>query len=134
VSLALSTLIFEWRRYLAAVIALAFSGLLILAEVGMFVGIGKSFTATIDRSPADIIVMAPKAESLINDSSGLPRRVMPLVYLDPEVMQVKDLAGTGGMFRTYPNAKVKKVQMKWVQMMAVDLEPGAVTWPTDYGP
>ena len=62
-SLALSTLIYEWRRYLAAVIALAFSGLLILAEVGMFVGIGKSFTATIDRSPADIIVTAPGCRS-----------------------------------------------------------------------
>ena len=38
-SLALATLIYEWRRYLAAVIALAFSGLLILAQVGMFTGI-----------------------------------------------------------------------------------------------
>ena len=40
-SLALATLIYEWRRYMAAVIALAFSGLLILAQVGMFTGIVK---------------------------------------------------------------------------------------------
>ena len=40
-SLALATLIYEWRRYLAAVVALAFSGLLVLAQVGMFMGIGK---------------------------------------------------------------------------------------------
>ena len=46
-SLALATLIYEWRRYLAAVIALAFSGLLILAEVGMFTGIVKGVTANI---------------------------------------------------------------------------------------
>ena len=30
-SLALATLIYEWRRYLAAVIALAFSGMMVLA-------------------------------------------------------------------------------------------------------
>ena len=39
-SLALATLLYEWRRYMAAVVALAFSGLLVLAQVGMFVGIG----------------------------------------------------------------------------------------------
>ena len=35
-SLALSTLLYEWRRYMAAIVALAFSGLLVLAQVGMF--------------------------------------------------------------------------------------------------
>ena len=132
-SLALATLIYEWRRYLAAVIALAFSGLLILAEVGMFVGIGKSFTATIDRSPADIIVTAPHSESLMNGDTSLPRRILPLIYLDPEVVQVADLAGSGAAFRNVPKAG-EKVKQDYVQLLAVDLQPGAVTWPTDYGP
>jgi len=132
VSLALATLIYEWRRYLAAVIALAFSGLLILAEVGMFVGIGKSFTATIDRSPADIFVIAPRAESLMNDDASLPRRIMPLIYLHPQVVQVSDMAGSGAMFRNFPKGG-EKVKQNYVQLMAVDLDPGAVTWPTDYG-
>ena len=133
-SLALSTLIYEWRRYMAAVIALAFSGLLVLAEVGMFVGIGKSFTATIDRSPADIIVMSPKSESMMNGNSGLPRRIKPLLYMHPEVRQVADLDGNGASFRSAAAAaaKAKKVEQKYVQIMAVDLQPGAVTWPTDY--
>ncbi len=52
-SLALSTLIYEWRRYLAAVIALSVAGLLVLAMTGMFMGMSKTFTATIDRSPAE---------------------------------------------------------------------------------
>ena len=46
-SLALSTLLYEWRRYMAAVMALALSGLLVLAMTGVFIGIGKGFTATI---------------------------------------------------------------------------------------
>jgi putative ABC transport system permease protein len=126
-------LIYEWRRYLAAVIALAFSGLLILAEVGMFVGIGKSFTATIDRSPADIMITAPRAESLMNENAGLPRRIMPLIFLHPEVVQVADMAGSGAMFRNFPPPG-QKVKQEYVQLLAVDLEPGAVTWPTDFGP
>jgi putative ABC transport system permease protein len=135
VSLALSTLIYEWRRYLAAVIALAFSGLLILAEAGMFVGMGKSFTATIDRSPADIMLTAPKSESLINGgNTGLPRRIRPLVYMHPDVLRVDDLAGNGAVFRNLNPTKGKKTQQDFVQIMAVDLEPGAVTWPTDYTP
>ena len=132
-SLALSTLIYEWRRYMAAVIALAFSGLLILAEVGMFVGIGKSFTATIDRSPAEIIVMGPKSESLINGGSGLPRRFMPMLFLDPDVMQVADLDGNGANFRNIATDKTAKKKQTGVQIMAVDLQPGAGTWPNDYG-
>jgi len=35
-SLALATLLYEWKRYSAAMAALAFSGLLVLAQVGMF--------------------------------------------------------------------------------------------------
>ena len=40
-SLALVTLLYEWRRYSAAMVALAVAGLLILAQVGMFTGIVK---------------------------------------------------------------------------------------------
>ena len=58
-SLALSTLLFEWRRYMAAVMALALSGLLVLAMTGVFIGIGKGFTAQIERSSADVIITNP---------------------------------------------------------------------------
>ena len=134
-SLALSTVIYEWRRYLAAVIALAFSGLLVLAQVGMFTGIGKAFTATIDRSRADIFVLPSSSTSLMN-SGGLPRRVMPLLYMNPQVVEVADMDGDGAMFT---NPKMKKDAAKkgersreYVQIMAVDTEPGSVTLPTDY--
>ncbi len=87
-SLALSTLIYEWRRYMAAVVALAFSGLLVLAFAGMFMGMGKSFTATIDRSAADVMVLAPGATRLFNGPSGVPRRIIPSIYRHPDVAVV----------------------------------------------
>jgi len=130
-SLALSTVIYEWRRYMAAVVALAFSGVLILAQVGMFMGMGKAFTATINRSRADVFVIAPKATSLINGPSGLPRRIEPLIYMDPEVVQVADMADNGARFANQPKDNTPHKQ-EYVDVQAVDTEPGALTLPTDY--
>jgi putative ABC transport system permease protein len=128
-SLALSTVLYEWRRYLAAVAALAFSGLLILAQVGMFTGIGKSFTSAIDRSRAEIFVLPPKADSLMN-TGGLPLRLMPLIYLDPAVVRVADMADDGGLFSNLGH-KDEKVR-EYVNISAVDTAPGALTLPTDF--
>jgi len=77
-SLALSTLLFEWRRYMAAVMALALSGLLVLAMTGVFIGIGKGFTAAIERSRADVIIMQPGATQLFGGGMAVPRRFIPL--------------------------------------------------------
>jgi len=132
-SLALSTLIYEWRRYMAAVVALAFSGLLVLAQVGMFIGIGQAFSATIDRSPADIMVLGPKAEGLFNGGASLPARILPTVFMHPEVAQVRDMDGDGGMWRV-PAKEGGKPKQEFVQIMTVDPYPGSVTLPTDFKP
>ena len=131
-SLALATLIYEWRRYLAAVIALAFSGLLILAQVGMFTGIVQAATATIDRSRAELMVLPAKSESLINSgSNGLPRRLLPQMYLHPEVVSVAAMDGGGGRWMNTPEEGEKQVT-QFVQVDVVDPVPGAVTLPVDY--
>ena len=141
-SLALSTLLFEWRRYMAAVMALALSGLLVLAMTGVFIGIGKGFTATIERSSADIIVMQPGAKNLMSGPSGVPRRFIPLVYNHPDVVEVQPLDGAGGSFQSIKNvdptmsqadrAKQGAPRQQFVQTSIIDTTPGAVTIPTDY--
>jgi len=130
-SLALSTLIYEWRRYMAAIVALAFAGLLVLAFVGLFMGIGKAFTATIDRSPAQIMILGPKAEALFNGGAGVPRRIMPQIYMHPEVLEVSNLDGNGALWMNHPE-KGEKVKREFVQTMVVDPDVGAVTLPTDF--
>lgn len=131
-SLALSTLLYEWRRYMAAIVALAFSGLLVLAQVGMFMGIGAAFTATIDRARADVMVLAPGATGLFNGGpSGVPRRVMPLVYQHPDVTAVADLDGSGGRWQNIVEDGAPR-KMEFVNVTAIDAVPGAVTVPTDY--
>lgn len=141
-SLALSTLLFEWRRYMAAVMALALSGLLVLAMTGVFIGIGKGFTATIERSSADIIIMQPGATSLMGGPSGVPRRFIPLAYRNPQVIEVQPLDGAGGSFQSVKNvdptmsqadrARQRAPRQQFVQAGIIDTTPGAVTIPTDY--
>lgn len=132
-SLALSTLFYEWRRYTAAIAALALSGLLILAEVGMFTGIVRGITATIDRSRADIIIMGPKVTAMVNSGpgTGVPERIAPLIYLNPNVTEVQSLAGNGAMWMNKP-ANGAKPKQDFVQIWTVDTRPGAVTLPVDY--
>lgn len=132
-SLALSTLIYEWRRYTAAVVALAFSGLLILAQVGMFTGIVQGITATIDRSRADIIIMGPKVTAMVDSGpgTGVPARIQPLIYLNPNVSEVQSLQGNGSMWMNNPPPGAKR-KTDFVQIWTVDTQPGAVTLPVDY--
>lgn len=141
-SLALSTLLFEWRRYAAAIMALALSGLLVMAMTGVFIGIGKGFTAQIERSRADIIVMQPGAKSLMSGPSGVPRRFIPLVYNHVEVAEVQPLDGAGGSFQSVKlvdptmsqadRARQGAPRQQFVQASIIDTTPGAVTIPTDY--
>jgi putative ABC transport system permease protein len=141
-SLALSTLLFEWRRYMAAVMALALSGLLVLAMTGVFIGIGKGFTAQIERSGADIIVMQPGAKSLMGGPSGVPRRFIPLVYNNTEVVEVKPLDRGWGQFQSVKNydptmsqadrARQGAPRQEQVSVQIIDTTPGSVTIPTDY--
>jgi putative ABC transport system permease protein len=130
-SLALATLIYEWRRYLAAIIALACAGLLVLSFIGLFAGILKGATATIERSRADIMILAPKSESLVNSSNGLPVRIKPLIYLNPDVVEVGTLEGRGAQWVNTPGPGQKQITT-FVGINVVDTRQGAVTLPTDY--
>src|SRR5262245_34873556 len=99
-SLALSTLLYEWRRYLAAAISLALAGVLMLALSSFLIGMLNTMTVTIDRSRAEIVVMQADSVSIGPGGGGasLPRRVMPLVYQHPDVVEVQDVPGTMGQF------------------------------------
>ncbi|MES1197001.1 MAG: ABC transporter permease [Pseudomonadota bacterium] len=125
-SLALSTLIFEWRRYMAAVVALSAAGVLVLGLSGLFVGLISGYTATIDRSRADIMILPPDAKSLLN-SGGMPARIMPMIYQHPDVTEVRDLDGDWGRF--YGPGKKDPEN---VNASIIDPIPGAVTLPTDF--
>ena len=131
-SLALATLIYEWRRYLAAVIALAFCGMMVMAFSGMFAGIIHTEFATWERSRADLIILPADVKSLVNSNASLPARVKPLIYLHPEVVDAEEIGEDGGMFVNTPKGGQKQVQ-RFVQIFSVEPTPGSVSMPTDMG-
>jgi putative ABC transport system permease protein len=130
-SLALSTLIYEWRRYLAAVIALAVAAVLVLSLTGMFMGVSKSFTATVDRSPGEVMILAPQAESLFSNNSGQPRRIIPKIYGNPSVTEVQALNFNFAFWSNFPK-EGQVAKSEGVQIIMVDPLPGAVTLPKDF--
>jgi putative ABC transport system permease protein len=133
VSLALATLIYEWRRYLAAIIALAVAGLLVLALTGMFAGMVRSFTATVERSPAEVMVLAAEADTLFANNAGLPRRLIPEIYRQPGVEEVQPLDFGFAMWNNYPkDGQTEK--STGVQITILDPTPGSVNLPSDFGP
>jgi putative ABC transport system permease protein len=130
-SLALSTLIYEWRRYLAAVIALAVAGLLVLAMTGMWMGLSKSFTATVDRSPAAVMVLPPTADSLFSNNSGQPRRIIPSIFAHADVLDVQALNINWAQWSNFPRDG-QPAKSDGVQVLIVDPVRGAVTLPEDF--
>ena len=101
-SLALATLIHEFPRYLAAITALALSGLIVLFEVGVFAGIIHSDLAMSERSPAEIVIMPAKMSSVVNSNVSLPARVEPQIYMNPDVMLVASSESNGGKWLNTP--------------------------------
>jgi len=67
--LARKTLIHEWPRFLPAVVAVAFSGLLLLAQASLGLGIFGNAAVYITASDADIWIGSPGTQSI---DQGLP--------------------------------------------------------------
>lgn len=64
VSLARSSLIYEWRRYLAAVLAVTFAGLLVLVQLALLLGMFSTVSVVIDDSNAQLWIGFRNTESV----------------------------------------------------------------------
>jgi len=131
-SLALATLIHEWRRYLAAVLALAFSGVLILTMVGLMVSLVQSLTSTLVNSRADLVIMPPRMESMIGSFDILlPRRIAPRIYLSSDVEGLGSWEQSGASWQNIPGPG-RPLRQVYVRVSVVDPGPGSVTLPRDF--
>lgn len=64
VSLARSGLLYEWRRYLAAVLATTFAGLLVLVQLALLLGMFGTVSVVIDDSSAPLWIGFRNTESV----------------------------------------------------------------------
>lgn len=88
VALARKTLIYEWRRFVPAIVAIGFAGLLQLLQAGLVLGIFSSASVYITGSSADLWVGYPDTQS-VNLGRSIDPNVEMRLRMDPEVQQVE---------------------------------------------
>ena len=88
VGLARKTLIYEWRKFLPAALAVAFSGLLLLMMTALMFGIFSSAGVYVSRSDGDIWAGYPGTQS-VELGRPVPRDTEMWLRMDPAVVQVE---------------------------------------------
>jgi len=89
ISLARSSLIYEWRRYLAAVFALGFSALLLYIQTGLMLGYSISMTAILNNSQADIWISDQRLKTFEWGAGLNPSQNECYLRMHPEILSVK---------------------------------------------
>ena len=85
---ALSTIWFERQRFLPAVLAVAFSAVLIAVQAGLMLGLFSMISMPVDQSLADVWVGYPGVRS-VDLGRPIPERWVSRVSAQPEVERVE---------------------------------------------
>ena len=88
VALARKTLIHEWRRFLPAILAVGFAGLLQLLQAALVLGIFGSASVYITGSSADLWAGYPGTQS-VNLGRPISEDVAMRLRMDPDVTKVE---------------------------------------------
>ncbi|MBI1398381.1 MAG: FtsX-like permease family protein [Betaproteobacteria bacterium] len=95
VALARKTLIYEWRRFLPAVLAVGFAGLLQLLQAALVLGIFGGAAVYITCSDADVWVGYPGTQS-VDQGHPISPDVAILLHMDPQVDRVESFLWVNG--------------------------------------
>jgi putative ABC transport system permease protein len=98
-SLALKTLIYDWRRFTPAVVAVAFSGLLVLMQAAIILGIFSLSSLYVTRSDADLWIGFPGVQSLDLGRPIAPRAEL-FAWMNPHVQRLEPFLWGSGEWRT----------------------------------
>ncbi len=98
VALARKTLIYEWRRFLPAMLAVGFAGLLQLLQIALVLGIFGSTSLYITGSSADIWVGYPGTQS-VGQGRAIDADVESRILMDPAVLRVEPYLWVDGDWR-----------------------------------
>lgn len=98
VPLARKTLVHEWRRFLPSALAVAFSGVLLLVQAALVLGIFNSAAVYIKKSGGDLWVGYPGTQS-IELGRPIPHDAEIRLRMDPEVIRVEPFRWIDGDWR-----------------------------------
>jgi putative ABC transport system permease protein len=116
---ALKTLLFDWRRFAPAAVAVGFSGLLVLLQAGLILGVFSLASVYVTKSSADLWVGFPGVQSI---DLGRPIGGETELFLraDPRVAQVEPFYWGSGEWRTSRHGMVN------VYIVGLDPAPDAM--------
>ncbi|UGA37320.1 hypothetical protein JOS77_25205 [Chromobacterium haemolyticum] len=123
VSLARASLIYEWRRFLPAVLAVAFAGLLVQVQLSLLLGMFSSIGVYIDRSSADLWVGYPATQS-VDLARPIPGKTENNLWAHPEVTAVERFTWTMADWQRPGGGKLSAV------LIGIDPRPQAMTFAT----
>ncbi|MDE1893188.1 MAG: ABC transporter permease [Pseudomonadota bacterium] len=98
VALARKTLVYEWRRFLPAILAVGFAGLLQLLQLALVLGIFGSTSLYITGSSADVWVGYPGTQS-VGSGRSIDPNVEARILMDPAVQRVEPYIWVDGDWR-----------------------------------
>jgi len=98
VALARKTLVYEWRRFLPAMLAVGFAGLLQLLQLALVLGIFGSTSLYITGSSADVWIGYPGTQS-VGSGRTISADVESHVLMDPAVQRVEPYIWVDGDWR-----------------------------------
>jgi putative ABC transport system permease protein len=98
VALARKTLFYEWRKFLPAALAVAFSGLLLLMQAALMFGIFDSASVYVSKSDADLWAGYPGTQT-IELGRPIPRDTEMSLLIDPAVVRVEPFHWLDGDWR-----------------------------------
>lgn len=141
IALARKTLIYEWRRFVPVVLAVGFSGLMLVAQAALVLGIFGTAAIYVKASSADLWVGYPGTQS-VNFGQSIDPDVAMRLRMDPDVVDVEPYEWVDGDWRAQASdsgsvsvylsgVSVSDGAMMFDQLLSADMrarlrEPGAV--------
>lgn len=98
VALARKTLVYEWRRFLPAILAVGFAGLLQLLQLALVLGIFGATSVYVTGSSADVWVGYPGTQS-VGSGRSIDANVESRILMDPAVTHVEPYEWIDGDWR-----------------------------------
>ncbi|MGN6329751.1 MAG: ABC transporter permease [Rhodanobacter sp.] len=98
VALARKTLVYEWRRFLPAMLAVGFAGLLQLLQIALVLGIFGSTSVYVTGSSADVWVGYPGTQS-VGLGRSIEADVQSRLLMDPQVRRIEPYLWVDGDWR-----------------------------------
>ena len=88
--LARNNLLYDWRRFLAAAAGVCFSVILVLVQLGLFIGLARNASQVIDRSPGDIWIVGRNTGNF-QWGMPIPHRTLAVARSTPGIAWAREL-------------------------------------------